>query len=116
MSLVSGLLERLVASTRRTRRDVRSRPPSPSRPSSKRSDSPRRYALSRTGAGCNVSAAGRFNGSAISFIFMTLAPWASYLALGSLDVAHQPDEYVPKDDLARAALIYRDIAIAMMQP
>ena len=38
------------------------------------------------------------------------------LGPGSLDVAHQPDEYVPKDDLARAALIYRDIAIAMMSP
>jgi len=38
------------------------------------------------------------------------------LGPGSLDVAHQPDEYVPKDDLARAALIYRDIAVAMMQP
>jgi succinyl-diaminopimelate desuccinylase len=38
------------------------------------------------------------------------------LGPGSLDVAHQPDEYVPKADLARAALIYRDIAIAMMQP
>ncbi len=38
------------------------------------------------------------------------------LGPGSLDVAHQPDEYVPKDDLARAAFIYRDIAIAMMQP
>ncbi len=37
------------------------------------------------------------------------------LGPGSLDVAHQPDEYVPKDDLARAALIYRDIAVAMMQ-
>jgi succinyl-diaminopimelate desuccinylase len=38
------------------------------------------------------------------------------LGPGSLDVAHQPDEYVPKDDLARAALIYRDVAAAMMQP
>jgi acetylornithine deacetylase/succinyl-diaminopimelate desuccinylase family protein len=38
------------------------------------------------------------------------------LGPGSLDVAHQPDEYVPKDDLTRAALIYRDIAIAMMRP
>jgi acetylornithine deacetylase/succinyl-diaminopimelate desuccinylase len=38
------------------------------------------------------------------------------LGPGSLDVAHQPDEYVPKDDLARAALIYRDLAVAMMQP
>ena len=37
------------------------------------------------------------------------------LGPGSLDVAHQPDEYVPKDDLARAALIYRDIAVAMMR-
>ena len=38
------------------------------------------------------------------------------LGPGSLDVAHKPDEYVPKDDLARAALIYCDIAVAMMQP
>jgi succinyl-diaminopimelate desuccinylase len=38
------------------------------------------------------------------------------LGPGSLDVAHQSDEYVPKDDLARAALIYRDIAVAMMRP
>ena len=38
------------------------------------------------------------------------------LGPGSLDVAHQPDEYVPKDDLVRAALIYRDIADAMMRP
>ena len=38
------------------------------------------------------------------------------LGPGSLDVAQQSDEYVPKDDLARAALIYRDIAIAMTQP
>jgi acetylornithine deacetylase/succinyl-diaminopimelate desuccinylase len=37
------------------------------------------------------------------------------LGPGSLDVAHQPDEYVPKDDLTRAALIYRDLAVAMMQ-
>jgi succinyl-diaminopimelate desuccinylase len=36
------------------------------------------------------------------------------LGPGSLDVAHQPDEYVPKDDLARAAFIYRDVALAMM--
>jgi acetylornithine deacetylase/succinyl-diaminopimelate desuccinylase-like protein len=37
------------------------------------------------------------------------------LGPGSLDVAHQPDEFVPRDDLVRAALIYRDIAAAMMQ-
>jgi acetylornithine deacetylase/succinyl-diaminopimelate desuccinylase-like protein len=38
------------------------------------------------------------------------------LGPGSLDVAHQPDEYVGKDDLVRSALIYRDIAVAMMPP
>jgi succinyl-diaminopimelate desuccinylase len=38
------------------------------------------------------------------------------LGPGSLDVAHQPDEYVPKDDLVRAALIYCDIAAVMMRP
>ncbi len=37
------------------------------------------------------------------------------LGPGSLSVAHQPDEYVPKDDLPRAAMIYRDIALAMMR-
>jgi succinyl-diaminopimelate desuccinylase len=37
------------------------------------------------------------------------------LGPGSLDVAHQPDEYVPKDDLARAALIYCELAVAMMR-
>jgi succinyl-diaminopimelate desuccinylase len=38
------------------------------------------------------------------------------LGPGSLDIAHQPDEYVPTEDLVRAALIYRDIAVAMMRP
>jgi len=37
------------------------------------------------------------------------------LGPGSLDVAHRPDEYVPSDDLRRAALIYRDIAVATMR-
>ena len=37
------------------------------------------------------------------------------LGPGSLDVAHQPDEYVPTDDLVRAAMIYSDIAVAMMR-
>jgi acetylornithine deacetylase/succinyl-diaminopimelate desuccinylase len=37
------------------------------------------------------------------------------LGPGSLDVAHQPDEYVPTDDLSRAALIYRDIVVATLR-
>jgi acetylornithine deacetylase/succinyl-diaminopimelate desuccinylase-like protein len=53
---------------------------------------------------------------AISFIFMTLAPWASCLALARSTSPHRPDEHMPKDDLARAAVIYRDIAVAMMLP
>ena len=37
------------------------------------------------------------------------------LGPGSLDAARQPDEYVPTDDLARAAMIDSDIAVAMMR-
>jgi len=37
------------------------------------------------------------------------------LGPGSLNVAHQPDEYVQSDELVRAALIYRDIATVMMR-
>ncbi len=37
------------------------------------------------------------------------------LGPGSLDQAHQPDEFVPAADLAQAALIYRDIAKAMLR-
>ena len=36
------------------------------------------------------------------------------LGPGSIDMAHQPDEYVPADELARAVLIYRDIAATML--
>jgi acetylornithine deacetylase/succinyl-diaminopimelate desuccinylase family protein len=34
------------------------------------------------------------------------------LGPGSLGMAHKPDEYVPEDELARAAIIYRDLALA----
>jgi acetylornithine deacetylase/succinyl-diaminopimelate desuccinylase len=37
------------------------------------------------------------------------------LGPGSLDVAHQPDEYVPVEDLPRAALIYCDIVAATLR-
>jgi succinyl-diaminopimelate desuccinylase len=36
------------------------------------------------------------------------------LGPGSLDRAHQPDEFVPKHELGQAALIYRDIVRAML--
>jgi len=37
------------------------------------------------------------------------------LGPGSLDVVHQPNEFVPKNDLTQAAMIYRDIALAMLR-
>jgi succinyl-diaminopimelate desuccinylase len=33
---------------------------------------------------------------------------------GSLDLAHKPDEYVPRDALVQSALIYRDTALALL--
>lgn len=33
---------------------------------------------------------------------------------GSIDVAHKPDEFVPTDEFLRAALVYRDIAVATL--
>jgi acetylornithine deacetylase/succinyl-diaminopimelate desuccinylase family protein len=34
---------------------------------------------------------------------------------GTLAVAHKPDEFVPADELFAASLIYRDVALAMLQ-
>lgn len=34
---------------------------------------------------------------------------------GALSVAHKPDEFVPKDELVAASLIYRDLALALLQ-
>ena len=36
------------------------------------------------------------------------------LGPGSLEVAHQPNEFVPIDELMRAVLIYRDVALTML--
>ena len=33
---------------------------------------------------------------------------------GSIDVAHKPDEFVPRDELIRSRLIYRDVAIRIL--
>jgi len=33
---------------------------------------------------------------------------------GSIDVAHKPDEYVPRDELVRSRLIYRDVAMRIL--
>ena len=34
---------------------------------------------------------------------------------GSIDVAHKPDEFVPRDQFIRSALIYKDIAERMLR-
>ena len=36
------------------------------------------------------------------------------LGPGSLDLAHKPDEYVPREALVQASLIYRDTALALL--
>jgi acetylornithine deacetylase/succinyl-diaminopimelate desuccinylase-like protein len=37
------------------------------------------------------------------------------LGPGSLAIAHQPDEYVPRAELTQAALIYRDLALKLLR-
>jgi succinyl-diaminopimelate desuccinylase len=37
------------------------------------------------------------------------------LGPGSLEMAHQPDEFVPRDHLAQAAQIYRDLALKLLR-
>jgi succinyl-diaminopimelate desuccinylase len=71
-------------------------------------------AISRT-HGVTFPQSGGLTGGCDLVHFHDVGAVGIVLGPGSLDVAHQPDEYVPKDDLARAAL-YRDIAVAMMQP
>jgi acetylornithine deacetylase/succinyl-diaminopimelate desuccinylase len=66
--------------------------------------------------GVTLPQPGRLTGGCDLVHFRNAGVVGVVLGPGSLDVAHQPDEYVPKDDLARAALIYRDIACAMMRP
>lgn len=61
-----------------------------------------------------VSLAGWPHGGCDLVHFHDVGAVGIVLGPGALDVAHQADE--PKDCLARAALIYRDIAVAMMRP
>jgi acetylornithine deacetylase/succinyl-diaminopimelate desuccinylase len=37
------------------------------------------------------------------------------LGPGALDVAHQPDEFVPLDELGAAAAIYRDLMLKLFR-
>ena len=46
--------------------------------------------------------------------FRSVGAQGVVLGPGALDVAHMPDEYVPIAELAMAAAIYRDVALAML--
>lgn len=46
--------------------------------------------------------------------FRTIGAQGVVLGPGALEVAHQPNEYVPINELVMAAAIYRDVALAML--
>jgi acetylornithine deacetylase/succinyl-diaminopimelate desuccinylase len=55
-----------------------------------------------------------FQGGCDLVHFRSVGAQGVVLGPGALEVAHQPDEYVPISDLAMAAAIYRDVALAML--
>jgi acetylornithine deacetylase/succinyl-diaminopimelate desuccinylase len=55
-----------------------------------------------------------FQGGCDLVHFRNVGAQGVVLGPGALDVAHQPDEYVPVAELALAASIYRDVALAML--
>jgi succinyl-diaminopimelate desuccinylase len=55
-----------------------------------------------------------FQGGCDLVHFRSVGAQGVVLGPGSLAVAHQPDEYVPIAELAMAAAIYRDVALAML--
>jgi len=55
-----------------------------------------------------------FQGACDLVHFRSVGAQGVVLGPGALDVAHKPDEHVPIADLAMAAAIYRDVALAML--
>jgi len=55
-----------------------------------------------------------FQGGCDLVHFRSVGAQGVVLGPGTLDVAHMPDEYVPIAELAMAAAIYRDVALAML--
>ncbi|AVO44387.1 M20 family metallopeptidase [Phreatobacter cathodiphilus] len=55
-----------------------------------------------------------FQGACDFVHFREVGAQGVVLGPGDLAVAHKPDEYVPRAELEAAALIYRDIALAML--
>ena len=55
-----------------------------------------------------------FQGGCDLVHFRSVGAQGVVLGPGALDVAHKPDEHVPIADLALAAAVYRDVALAML--
>jgi succinyl-diaminopimelate desuccinylase len=55
-----------------------------------------------------------FQGGCDLVHFRSIGATGTVIGPGSIDVAHKPDEFVPRDEFIRSALIYRDIAERML--
>jgi succinyl-diaminopimelate desuccinylase len=55
-----------------------------------------------------------FRGGCDLFHFRSIGAQGVVLGPGALEIAHQPNEYVPIHELVMAAAIYRDVALAML--
>ena len=58
---------------------------------------------------------GGFQGGCDLVHFRATGAQGVVIGPGTLAVAHKPDEFVPKSELLTASLIYRDVALAMLQ-
>ncbi len=56
-----------------------------------------------------------FQGGCDLVHFRSVGATGTVIGPGSIDVAHKPDEFVPRDEFMRSALIYRDIAQSMLR-
>ncbi len=56
-----------------------------------------------------------FQGGCDLVHFRSVGATGTVIGPGSIDVAHKPDEFVPRDQFIRSALIYRDIAGRMLR-
>ncbi|MBL8671186.1 MAG: M20 family metallopeptidase [Alphaproteobacteria bacterium] len=56
-----------------------------------------------------------FQGACDLVHFRSIGAQGVVVGPGSLDVAHKPDEFVPKDEFIRSSLVFRDAARQMLQ-
>ena len=56
-----------------------------------------------------------FQGGCDLVHFRSIGATGAVIGPGSINVAHKPDEFVPRDEFIRSGLIYRDIAEGMLR-